>query len=232
MSARRGGSLATVLLLIPLAAIPFMALFGIPEFDQLSASTEEFIPDIVRQPSLSFVDDAGERSAATDQNRDRASDLLAPINGETANPTAAPDSLAWSHNADNSEQATAAAAWNVDSTPGPSPRPTPTSAAVSLADRPEHLEAFVAPQKTESGLSWREATRRLKELGISDYHLNNVSGVERFLFVCHISPGGDSRIIQRFEAEADDPLVAVEDVLGQVDGWLQHRFAKSRQWLP
>ena len=84
---------------------------------------------------------------------------------------------------------------------------------------------------TASGLTWREAARRLEEVGITDFRLERGQSSDRFLFFCRFSPGGDARIIQRFEAEAAEPLAAVEDVLTQVEAWLQHRYAQSQLWV-
>ena len=55
MSAKQCGSFATLLLSIPLSAIPLMAIFGVPDLTNLSASTEELIPDIVRQPTAAHA---------------------------------------------------------------------------------------------------------------------------------------------------------------------------------
>jgi hypothetical protein len=235
MSARRGSSFATVLLLVPVAAIPLMAFFGVPEFDRLSASTEELIPDIVRQPSLSFVeDDPATAKSASNAHRDSASDLLAPVEAEAAEPSSPDDSLAWSRDPADDNQAESglfAPRAAVAPIQKPLPRPLKTSAVAPPVTVTGAAEAYVPPPATESGLSWREATRRLKEIGITEYRLDNHPSTDQFLFVCHFSPGGDARIVQRFEADGDEPLEAVEDVLAQVDHWLQHRHQESRQWL-
>ena len=68
-------------------------------------------------------------------------------------------------------------------------------------------------------LTWRSAVDRLRALGINHYRLAPGTAPNGFHFSCFFSPGGDPRITQRFEAEANEPLGAVEQVLAQIDGW-------------
>ncbi|SFI27657.1 hypothetical protein [Planctomicrobium piriforme] len=76
-------------------------------------------------------------------------------------------------------------------------------------------------------LSWRHASLRLTELGIKNYHLERGATEGTFLFVCVFSPGDAPQVTHRFESEADDPLLAVNQVLQQVDGWMRNRFAQA-----
>lgn len=66
-------------------------------------------------------------------------------------------------------------------------------------------------------ITWPAAVRRLKELGIRDYRLLPSESSDDFHFCCFYAPTGDPRITRRFEAEASDPLRAVEMVLAQVE---------------
>jgi hypothetical protein len=228
MSAKQGGSFATLLLAIPLSAIPLMAVFGIPEFTTLSAATQETLPpDLVRGPVASFEMPALPPETADQRHRRAAADLLSPAD-EAAQSSAA-EKATWS-----SGPARASAAADSKAAPPAqlSPRPMQTAAPIHLIRPLPSAETTPAPAATASGLTWREATRRLEEIGITDYRLDRSETPDRFLFVCRFSPGTDDRIIQRFEAEAVEPLEAVERVLEQVELWLQHRFADSRRWLP
>jgi hypothetical protein len=241
MSARQGGSLATLLLVIPLSAIPLMAIFGIPEFSHLSASTSETPSDLVRQPvdSFSFFEEPSSASTnAHERNRRAASDLLSPAPGSAQTPQrpARQGEDAWwgdttAATTGETPAATTPAPARSERTQ-PSPRPMQTAAPQPLIRTLEGADATPAPTASAGGLTWREATRKLEEVGITDYRLERGESSDRFLFVCRFSPGGDPRIVQRFESEAAEPLAAVEDVLAQVDQWLQHRFADSRRWLP
>lgn len=71
MSAKSGGSLATFLMSVPLAAIPLMAIFGIPQFAPVAAS-----PD--RESEISLGEAYPERDLR-DRYRQRSSDLLSEL---------------------------------------------------------------------------------------------------------------------------------------------------------
>jgi hypothetical protein len=235
MSTKQGGSLATLLLAIPLAAIPLMAVFGIPEFTHLSAATPEASPpDLVRQPTISFDPPADSTATSDERNRRAAADLLSPAPDRTSQHSAGQEQIGWGDvpMATTAEPVARTAAPAQPAQTQPSPRPMQTAAPQPLIRTLEGADATPAPAATATGLTWREATRRLEEVGITDYRLERGDMSDRFLFVCRFSPGGDERIVQRFEAEAAEPLEAVENVLAQVESWLQHRFADSRRWQP
>jgi hypothetical protein len=94
---------------------------------------------------------------------------------------------------------------------------------------PAFSAAGTAPTSRTNGpfLSWRQASLRLTELGIKNYHLERGATDGSFLFVCVFTPGDAPQVTHRFEAEAEDPLMAVNQVLQQLDGWMQTRFAQS-----
>ncbi|TXT19236.1 MAG: hypothetical protein FD138_4366, partial [Planctomycetota bacterium] len=77
-------------------------------------------------------------------------------------------------------------------------------------------------QSTE-GLTWREAVRKLNELGIQEFRLEPGSRLGEFYFACEFTPHRDARVTRRFEAEATEPLLAVHAVLRQIDDWLTRR---------
>src|SRR5690606_10232719 len=237
MSAKQGGSLATLLLAIPLSAIPLMAVFGIPEFTPLSAATQESSPpDLVRQPMASFDPPTDSTATSDERNRRAAGDLLSPAPARRPQDSAGLQQKGVVGESSVAVTAAPHAATASASAPSarsqPSPRPMQTAAPQPSIRPLATAETALAPAATASGLTWREATRKLEEVGITDYRLERGDSSDRFLFVCRFSPGGDERIVQRFEAEAAEPLAAVENVLAQVDHWLQHRFADSRRWLP
>lgn len=84
-------------------------------------------------------------------------------------------------------------------------------------------------QATQNGpiLTWRQASAKLNDLGVTNYHLERGATEGTFLFVCMFSPGDSPQVVHRFEAEADDPLIAVNQVLQQIDRWMQSRYAAS-----
>ncbi|WP_437192566.1 hypothetical protein [Planctomicrobium sp. SH527] len=83
------------------------------------------------------------------------------------------------------------------------------------------------PFNSSETLTWRQASQRLSDLGVTNFHLERGDKEGTFLFVCLYSPGDAPQVTHRFEAQADDPLMAVNQVLQQVDSWMQERFAKA-----
>jgi hypothetical protein len=71
----------------------------------------------------------------------------------------------------------------------------------------------------KSPLTWRSAVRRLNELGIRQFRLEPGSREQEFHFSCSLTSRNNSRVTHRFEAEAADPLQAVEHVLQQITQW-------------
>jgi hypothetical protein len=75
----------------------------------------------------------------------------------------------------------------------------------------------------ESPLTWRSAVRRLNSLGIRKFRLEPGSREHEFHFSCVLTPRNNPRVTHRFEAEAGDPLRAVDKVLQQITRWQQER---------
>jgi hypothetical protein len=67
--------------------------------------------------------------------------------------------------------------------------------------------------------AWQAAARRLKELGIRKYRLVPLLDDVTFTFTCDFATPESTRVVRRFEAVADTPLEAVQDVLSQIDDW-------------
>lgn len=132
-------------------------------------------------------------------------------------------------------RAPAQAVWNEEprttlaSAGGEAPRSLPTASASPLSSGSTKAVAGWDSPSAVPGplLSWRQAALRLTELGIGNYHLERGAKEGSFLFVCVYSPGDAPQITHRFESEAEDPLVAVNQVLRQVDVWMSRRFASS-----
>jgi hypothetical protein len=68
-----------------------------------------------------------------------------------------------------------------------------------------------------SQLTWQAATQQLKALGIQKHHFTYIEERDTFLFTCSLAPRGKAGAARRFEAEADEPLLAVRDVLQQIE---------------
>jgi hypothetical protein len=96
-------------------------------------------------------------------------------------------------------------------------RGQPNSSIELPSDELADSEAVDPEQPEQAG--WETAARRLKELGIRNYRLESQIEEQTFLFICHFNSPENPRIVRRFEAEADTPLDAVQQVLRQIDEW-------------
>lgn len=72
-------------------------------------------------------------------------------------------------------------------------------------------------------LTWQGAVRRLNDLEIRNFRLQPGHRDNQFVFICSYTPSDSPRVSYRFEAEADEPLKAVEKVLEQIAEWQQRR---------
>ncbi len=88
---------------------------------------------------------------------------------------------------------------------------------------PEPAEVEADPpadeQETPPPLTWDLARQRLKSLDIKEYYLQPDPESGMFLFRCAYARPETPRVSRLFEAEAPDPLQAVEEVLEQVESW-------------
>lgn len=137
---------------------------------------------------------------------------------------AAPSQMGWPNNAVREAPATEGGPFG--NAVAAQPQAVPQRQAV-----PENRPLASQPA-TVGSLTWKQAVRKLNELGINTYHLERGSQPETFLFVCLFSPGDDPRVTQRFEAESSEPLEAVAEVLRQIEQWLQRRFGERQQAVP
>ncbi|HET6423888.1 MAG TPA: hypothetical protein VFG20_09410 [Planctomycetaceae bacterium] len=232
-------SLATVLLLIPILAVPMLAIFGVPQFTPVVASpfdeaksrkkndTEAppFSPASRDTDSFDqFASNATEDvpAWATDTT-DHASQKLAdrrsrpriqPVSREIAQaePTA-PSPF-------NSDMP-AVGGGGTNAIPGSYRRPRQDLPTVDPS--PSKPTPRTIPVVAEPQLTWNAAVQRLNGMGIRSFRLEPGNQPTQFLFYCSYTPRDNPRVSYRFEAEADDPLRAVERVLEQIDTWLAAR---------
>lgn len=76
---------------------------------------------------------------------------------------------------------------------------------------------------SDEAQSWKAAVARLNALGIRDYQMQPGEREGEFHFSCLFVSRSNPRVVRRFEAEAAEPLEAVEQVLAQVDQWRGRR---------
>jgi hypothetical protein len=103
------------------------------------------------------------------------------------------------------------------------------AATTSATDGPAHIRVSSESRSSSHHASaWKQAVGRLNALGIRDYQLQPGEREGEFNFSCRFAARSNPRVIHRFEAEAADPLDAVNQVLRQLDDW-RSRHADRRQ---
>lgn len=205
-------SVGTILLLIPILAVPMLAIFGVPQFTPAVAS-----PLKAQREQGNRLDDA-----PTFSKSNTTSDPLV----ELAEGAAA-ELPAWADERDVSAvklterrrnervAASAAAEANVAS-----PFSVASAEPVPRQSRPTAHTVAPKPAMTDSsGLTWQAAVKRLNDLEIRNFRLEPGHQAQQFAFYCSFTPPESPRVSYRFEAEADEPLRAVEKVLQQIETW-------------
>lgn len=240
MNGKGGGSLGTLLFSVPLAAIPLMAIFGIPQFAPVAASPEQIDP-YERDPAPSVR----QKNPDDPLSSNERGDLRSPVPGSSGRD---PRSLSGGSSRFGSEGGTRQERPNGLASPWSSSADLYAASGAS-ADRggqqldsynrslSERATAQATGQRYPSGtarsstgtptLNWQTAARRLNELGVGNYHLEPGADPLSFLFVCCFCPDESASVTMRFEAEAADPLEAVDDVLGQVEHWMRQQSAET-----
>ncbi len=280
MRASSQGSFTTLLLLVPVLAVPLFAIFGLPEIstDTHQTSLEEEFPelsDVTPLASDAKAFDAGSLSSETSS----------ALPASTAPLTEHPEGVAgnsepplWSNNQGSNNQNppdqkepgitpadAGAMAWADTTSPpvGTRPRTLPNASTAPLnhselngmihgefAEQEidgasakgvipaGNTEITVTPQppgkmggKKSSRekpadtppLTWQDAVQRLHALQIRNFRLEPGAEPSVFVFICSYTPADNPRISYRFEAEANEPLKAVEKVLQQIEEWSSSR---------
>ncbi len=301
MRSLSGSSLTTFLMLLPLIAVPLLAIFGIPEFSSVNASPSG---EVIAPGGFSVTD----RTTPAAQSAGKpVADLFSPLEKGAANiagnntavtrredpfQTSGNSKATMKSNPDESVAARQMRGWVVDlnrsekrsesnqpfmqrssdTRPFVSARQDkPQSFAEYLQNRGElkddkssrlgsyaalpnssrsnrdgslRRNTSVSPRKTVSAgrlatgenstvirgnnsprdpLTWQSAVRRLNDLGIHDFRLQPGRDATLFHFSCRFAPESGGRVTHLFEAEASEPLRAVENVLRQIETWLSRR---------
>ena len=104
------------------------------------------------------------------------------------------------------------------------PQRTPPSRTIAQPRR--HVEIASERIERRNSLTWKTAVHRLNDLGIHKYQLQPGQNETDFHFSCSYNPTGNARVSRRFEAEANEPLKAVEKVLEQIETWQEEQEAR------
>lgn len=104
--------------------------------------------------------------------------------------------------------------------------------ARSAVDMPMELPAENIAQSPGEQSGWQDAARRLKQLGVRKCRLEPQIDEQRFVFICSMASPDNPRVVRRFEADADEPLAAVQQVIEQIDQWRNRGAAGQTEPLP
>lgn len=261
MRSRTGNSLSTLMFMVPLLGVPLMAVFGVPQFVPVIASSvsePSARPKTIRPKhgvgesaaAMSFENDSSER-AASQPGEPQVQDFFRPTQRPRRDSRPVRDIeprgreakfIETSLNAEtwltqtSSEEPASEASKRLNDLFGMSApaaksadlpnrsRATPTRPSIEgLATRSKNVQLASLSEQSDDGLTWREAVRRLNELGIQEFRLEPGRQIGEFYFACEFTPHRDARVTRRFEAEATEPLLAVRAVLSQIDEWLTRR---------
>ncbi|HSG71687.1 MAG TPA: hypothetical protein VLA12_14795 [Planctomycetaceae bacterium] len=250
MASRTGQqNLSNWLILIPLVIVPAVAVFGVPEFGSLAAGGNSAAADLPELslgdeaplngeiPSL-YGNEIGHSTTSTEAPLARngwndpfqAPELLSNDARRSSQPISPggfdPENAFADSNVVHADFERA----EFDSGPGLRFSDPPQSVAngelkaysrKNESDRGHSIRGASA-ESAESAetLSWRAAVRKLNQLGVREIQLSQTAEPFVFRFSCDYTPGNNPRITRRFEAEAGEPLKAVESVIEQVESWL------------
>jgi hypothetical protein len=78
-------------------------------------------------------------------------------------------------------------------------------------------------EEVEKPLTLQSAIERLNELDVRNFRLESGREAGQYIFVCSYAPADTPRVSYRFEAEADEPMKAVQKVLDQIVEWQRQR---------
>jgi len=229
------GALSSLLMSLPLIAVPCLAVFGLPSIGPATAEAEAD-DTIELGPSGSSVADA--LGAASEQPPAEpgfspivdAAPTTSPLNSFAAEPRADRQSI---DRTSDRRGASANHAIGIDEL-GAAPAATAMSELGSATSDIENPFADVQTPATSKAApgsevpgsrddrltangSWEQVIARLKSKGVEEFYLANGESDGEFYFTCYFATGGNTT--QRFEAEADSALIAASKVLAEVEAW-------------
>lgn len=231
MRSHAGGNLTAFLMFAVLLTVPLLAVFGIPEFVPASNPLSE-MDDVFDE--INFQSGTSPEIGEADSfSLSARPDIFASVRDASSNPPQRHLSQTASHTEHIQNpflQLEETDHFFEEQTEG-SNRITSTDALVGWElsnTQTASRNGSSAPQTDLNGsqkspLTWRSAVRRLNELGIRQFRLEPGSRDHEFHFSCFLTSRNNPRVTIRFEAEAGDPLQAVEQVLQQITARQQKR---------
>jgi len=229
------GALSSLLMSLPLIAVPCLAVFGLPSIGPATAEAEA--DDAIELgPAGSATTDA--LGAASEQPpADAGFSPIVDAASVTPDHAFSAESRADRQSIDRTSDrrgASANHAIGIDDDPGSAPPATamtdlgPATAALEnpFADVQPPSKRDAAPKRvapefesarsTRQG-SWEQVIAQLKSRGVEEFFLANGESDGEFYFTCYFATGDNTT--QRFEAEGDSALVAASKVLAEVEAW-------------
>lgn len=215
--AKLGSMLTTFVMAIPLAAVPFMAVYGIPELSVIAEKLAKVRgeQEVAEQDQLQFDNqqNAGQRDSSQLQSASSWEDQLSNVQPSTL------PSFVTSVNFESNENR-AVSDVNQNRVPFQNTNHQSRSNAQEASTSVQMTRAQVASSeiisRSNQRMTWQSATAQLNHLGIRNFRLEPGSSPTEFLFVCFFTPRENPNTTIRFEAEASEPLKAVELVLQQI----------------
>lgn len=233
MPSRSGGPFATLLMFVPLVAVPLLAVFGVPKFPSLNASPTNGSDDFSFDEPAWETDQPSQDVLAAADSRSRFSRDAPPFRHGTENgePVGhSNDPFAETPGADWDPPRDALDGWALE--PNSDTPPAQSSDAEASLGEPVEADEFAfaaenaareVPAEPAGELTWQSAVQRLRDCGIDHYQLQPGHQPDLFHFSCLLEPAESPRVIHRFEAESSDPLGAVADVVTQIETFLARR---------
>jgi len=233
MSSKAGSTFVTFLMSIPFAAVGLMAVFGVPPLSSVIAASRG-LNDKIQEFS---EDDRGSKKSTSHEfeDWDSSSDSapgwseegtdLSKSETKATKKSGEVDSLGFSklpgEKTDNSSRD------GRNRRAGLKTRDELGNLVDSMRsdrDKPSDVPIDFKDDKQAPPASMKESLKKLNALGVKHYHLERGADQDTWLFVCLFSPGDETRVTHRFEAESEDPEGAVSETLQQIDVWLLKRF--------
>lgn len=215
-------ALSSLVMSLPLVAVPCLAIFGLPSIGPATAEADA--EDAVE---LSLSDDLGAPSASLTEAPSKQA--FAPIfdakqstDEQVAETAPGADRSQIAPTSDHrGASANQAQGLEQEKPAAPvSPNVTAPGAEGKVASAPpeekKELNAFSeVVEESTSPSDWEGVLARLRELGIRKFHITDGEIAGQFYFCCSIDAAPN--VVQRFEAEASSPTAAAIDVLAQVE---------------
>lgn len=240
-------AVTTLFVLVLLLVVPIVAVVGIPEFVPVVASSSQSLEGTERE--LELDEGVGESAIPYSSDLFAGFDAAAPPGRLAATFDVA--NVQARSNRDRGPVAVnngSLDGWDVDERgrvirsrrSGPEETNAFASAddvlgeSVSIDAQPRGQRLFEPyesspsphdrrPESSREPLTWTSAVERLNALGIREYSLDPGLGGRDFHFACDYAVDGNPNHARRFEADATEPLQAVERVFAQIDDWRARR---------